>query len=68
MAFTQAQIDALKDAYAQGVLAVSVNGRTVTYRSGAEMLQAIRVMESEVNPPTAVQRPAMRSLRFREPT
>jgi hypothetical protein len=68
MAFTQAQIDALKDAYAQGVLTVSVNGRTVTYRSGAEMLQAIRVMEGEVNPPTAAQRPAMRSLRFREPT
>jgi hypothetical protein len=40
----------------------------VTYRSGAEMLQAIRVMEGEVNPPTAAQRPAMRSLRFREPT
>jgi hypothetical protein len=64
MAWTQTQIDALKDAYAQGVLTVSVNGRTVTYRSGAEMLQAIKVMESEVNPPTSIARPAVRSVRF----
>lgn len=68
MAWTQAQIDALKDAIATGTRTVSVGGRTVTYASTAEMLQVLRVMEAEVSPPTSTARPAVRSLRFREPT
>lgn len=68
MAFTQTQIDSLKEALATGTRSVSVNGRTVTYSSTAEMLQLLRIMEAEVNPQSATSRPAVRSLRFREPT
>lgn len=67
MAFTQAQIDALKDAYAQGVLTVSVNGRTVTYRSGAEMWDAITRMEAAVNPIAVTRRPNVRRVGYKEP-
>jgi hypothetical protein len=49
MAFTQAQIDALKAAIALGVTQVSYQGRTTTYRSLDEMKSALRMMESEVN-------------------
>jgi hypothetical protein len=49
MAFTQAQIDALKAAIALGVTQVSYQGRTTTYRSLDEMKSALRMMEAEVN-------------------
>lgn len=49
MAFTQAQIDALKDAIGTGARSVSVDGKTVTYNSISEMLRALRLMEREVN-------------------
>ena len=37
MAYTQTQLDALDVAIAEGVLTVSYDGRTVTYRSLNEM-------------------------------
>ena len=37
MSYTQTQLDALDVAIAEGVLSVSYDGRTVTYRSLAEM-------------------------------
>ena len=37
MAYTQTQLDALDAAIAEGVLTVSYDGRTVTYRSLQEM-------------------------------
>ena len=37
MAYTQAQLDALDKAIAEGVLSISYDGRTVTYRSLEEM-------------------------------
>jgi hypothetical protein len=49
MAFTQAQIDALKQAIALGVTQVSYQGRTTTYRSLDEMKAALRMLEAEVN-------------------
>lgn len=68
MAFTQTQIDNLKDLYAQGVRSVTVNGRAVTYGTAAEMWAAILRMEAEVNTPTVVNRPNMRRLGHKEPT
>ena len=38
MAYTQTQLDALDVSIAEGVLTVSYDGRTVTYRSLNEML------------------------------
>lgn len=66
MSWTQAQIDALKDAYARGVTSVSHNGKTVTYASLESMLRAIRQMELEVNPQTTTNRPNTRKIRFGE--
>lgn len=66
MAWTQAQIDALKDAYARGVTSVSHNGKTVTYASLESLLHAIRTMEVEVNPTSTSNRPNTRKIRFGE--
>lgn len=68
MAFTQAQIDALRAAYAQGITSVSHNGKTVSYASMAEMWRAIQNMEREVNPPSLSNRPNTRRVRFGEVT
>jgi hypothetical protein len=48
MAFTQAQIDALQAAIAQGVLTVQFADRTVTYRSLREMRDTLAMMEADV--------------------
>jgi hypothetical protein len=40
MAFTQADLDAIRAAIAQGVSTVTIDGRTVTYRSVNELLSA----------------------------
>ena len=41
MAFTHAQLDALETALASGALTVEYDGRRVTYRSVAELKEAI---------------------------
>jgi hypothetical protein len=52
VAFTQAEVDALRRAIAQGVRTVAYRDRTVTYATLQEMLQALQMMEAEVNPAT----------------
>jgi enamine deaminase RidA (YjgF/YER057c/UK114 family) len=49
MAYTQTQIDQLKAAIASGVLTVKHGDTLTTYRSLAEMKEALRDMEGEVN-------------------
>ena len=48
MAWTQTQLDALNDAIAAGVTTVSHNGKTVTYRSLAEMMDLRNRMQQEI--------------------
>lgn len=49
MAFTQAHLDALKEAMATGVKSVTYpDGRTVTYRNMAEMREAYRMISDEI--------------------
>lgn len=48
MAYTHEQYQALKAAIAGGELQVRYADRAVTYRSVAEMLQILRLMESEL--------------------
>lgn len=45
---TQTQLDAIKSAYYKGVQEVSYNGRTVKYRSLAEMKRIIDELEREL--------------------
>lgn len=49
MAWTQAEIDALKTAIGLGVTQVSYQGRTTTYRSLAEMRATLKMMEGDVD-------------------
>lgn len=48
MAWTQTDLDALKAAAAKGERIVSFADRSVTYRSGEEILQLIKQIESEL--------------------
>ena len=48
MAWTQAELDALKRAYATGTLRVTSDGRTVEYGNAADLLSRVRVIESEM--------------------
>lgn len=45
MSYTQTQLDDLRAAYASGVRRVIIDGKQVIYGSGAEMLQAISIIE-----------------------
>lgn len=49
MSFTQSQLDALKAAYASGVKTVQHDGKSVTYRSLADMERMIERMETALN-------------------
>lgn len=46
--YTQSQLDALRSAYAQGVLVVGHGDKRVQYRSLAEMKQLIGEMERDL--------------------
>lgn len=48
MAWTSADLTALEDAIAQGVTTLSIAGKTVTYRSQAEMLRLRDIMRTEL--------------------
>jgi hypothetical protein len=46
--FTQAQLAALREAYATGALTVEYDGKRVTYNSGAELKARIREIENDL--------------------
>ena len=49
MAWTQADLDALKEAYATGTLLVRMpDGREVRYPSGDDLLRRIRIIEADL--------------------
>ena len=48
MAWTQAELDALKSAYAQGVTRVTYENKTVEYASGADLLARIQQIDAEI--------------------
>lgn len=50
MAYTQAQLDALKSAYARGELRVQRGDLNVTFQNAAEMERRIQTIERELNP------------------
>ena len=68
MTWSQAELDALRKAYASGTLRVSYDGRSVEYGSEADLLRRIRTIESEMaaaegrpKPQAAVLRPSARA-------
>ena len=48
MTWSQAELAALRKAYASGTLRVSYEGRSVEYGSEADLLRRIRTIESEM--------------------
>ena len=60
--YTEAQIQALKDAISQGTLKVEYSDKKVTFRSLAEMRQTLALMQNELHPGTA--RPTRRYAQF----
>ena len=48
MAFTQTELDALKEAYAAGALRITHEGKMVEYGSEADLLRRIRTIEREL--------------------
>jgi hypothetical protein len=48
MSWTQAELEALKRAYASGTLRVSYEGKTVEYGSEADLIRRIRTIEGEM--------------------
>lgn len=48
MTWSQAELDALRRAYASGTLRVSYDGRSVEYGSEVDLLRRIRTIESEM--------------------
>lgn len=64
MAWTQAELDALKAAYASGTTRVSYEGKTVEYDTGAALLSRIRVIEAEISAGAGRRRPAVGLVSF----
>ena len=50
MNWTQAELDALRRAYASGTLRVTYEGKTVEYGSAADLLSRIRTIERDRQP------------------
>ena len=48
MSWTDAELGALKRAYASGTLRVSYDGKSVEYGSAADLLARIRTIEAEM--------------------
>ncbi len=48
MSFSQAELDALRRAYAAGALAVEYDGRRLTYGNAADLLARIRFIEGQM--------------------
>lgn len=57
----QAQLDALRAAYFSGASSVAYEGKSVLYRSGADMLAAIDSLERQLGIDTRPRRVVMRS-------
>ena len=63
MAWTVAELDALRKAYASGTLRVSFEGRSVEYGSASDLLSRIRTIETEMQTQSG-HKPPRRSLAF----
>ncbi len=50
MSWTQAELDALRRAYASGTLRVTYEGKTVEYGSASDLLSRIRTIERDRQP------------------
>ena len=68
MAYSQTELDALKAAYAQGILRITYDGKTVEYGSADDLLRRIRVIEGEMAADSGATLPVGRFATFRRAT
>jgi len=66
MTWTQAELDALRAAYARGTLRVSYEGRSVEYGSEADLLRRIRTIEREMAAEAGTPKPTHSLATFRK--
>lgn len=64
MAWSQAELDALKAAYAAGTTRVEYEGKVVQYPSGTDLLRRIRIIEAEVKANAGQKKPVAGFARF----
>lgn len=57
MSWTQAELDALKTAYASGTTRVTYDGKTVEYDSEAALLRRIQTVEGAIDAAAGTPRP-----------
>lgn len=57
MSFSQAELDALRRAYAAGALVVEYDGRRLTYGNAADLLARIRFVEGQLATSSSGSRP-----------
>jgi hypothetical protein len=57
MSWTQAELDALKAAYASGTTRVTYDGKTVEYDSEAALLRRIQTIEGSIHASSGSPRP-----------
>lgn len=57
MSWSQAELDALKAAYASGTLRVTYDGKTVEYGSADDLMKRIQTIESAINSAAGTPRP-----------
>ncbi|MEI7932763.1 MAG: hypothetical protein WCI21_06885 [Alphaproteobacteria bacterium] len=57
MPWTQAELDALKRAFAGGTLRVTYDGKSVEYGSADDLLKRIRTIETEITALSGKPRP-----------
>ena len=65
MAYSQTELDTLKAAYAQGILRITYEGKTVEYGSADDLLRRIRVIEGEIAADAGAKRPVAGFASFR---
>lgn len=68
MAYSQTELDALKGAYAQGILRLTYEGKTVEYGSADDLLRRIRVIEGEMAATAGKKQPVAGFASFRRST
>lgn len=64
MAFTQAELDALRQAYARGITRVTYDGKTTEYDSGEALLARIKFIQGEMAKAAGKPRPTSAFVKF----
>jgi hypothetical protein len=64
MSWSQAELDALRRAYASGTLRVTYNGKTVEYGSADDLLKRIQTIENAISAASGTPRPVAGYARF----